>query len=924
MKVLTVLSHPGSNATILGLLLAIPVLAAGTGLPMSFEPNVGQADPRVQYVSRAKGYTLFLTARSAVLSSDGKQPLRMILAGAKPVLTPRPLIQLPGTVNSFLGNDPSHWQTRVPTYGKVAYDRVYPGIDLVYYGDSAGLEYDFIVAPGADARRIALRFEGADHVEIGTAGELVVRAGTATARWRKPLLYQEVRGRRKVISGGYELRGGKLIGFRVGPYDRKRPLVIDPVLIYSTYLGGSRAENSTGISSDDRKSAMTVDAAGNAYIAGNTESTDFIGANRGGADAFVIKLNAAGTSIVFSTYLGGSGTDRAYGIAVDSAGAVYVTGRTQSPDFPVTSALQTALRGGEDAFVTKLSPTGASLGYSTYLGGSAQDDGHAIAIDAAGYAVVTGGTESLDFPLLAAFQTTHRAGQVDAFVAKLNPQGALVFSTYLGGSSFDHPEGVATDSAGNIWVAGFTGSTDFPTNGTLQSALRGPADGFVTKLDPQGRVSFSTYLGGTGPDVIYGIAVDPAGNAYVTGTTMSRDFPVTRGVFQEQPAGGLDGFVAKLSATGSPLVYATYLGAATETAEELALAIAVDGAGSAFVTGTTTSSGFPVLDAFQPLIGGVRDAFVTGLTPDGSALVYSSFFGGSGLDYGYGIAIDGAGTVFITGRTFSEDLPVPGAIQPEFGGQGDAFVAKIATRAPAGLLRVVPAASFRQGGPLSAESIATLFGTDLAGSVAKAQSTPLPTTLAGTQLRIRDSTASERLAPLFFVAPTQVNFLIPAGTAAGPAILTVLRGEQSIATTEMRIQAVAPGVFTANADGHGVPAALATRVSPDGRQSHQLVFQCGDAAGSCKPVPIDLGSPGDQVVLTVFGTGIRGRSSLQSIQASIAGPPLEVLFAGPQGEFVGLDQVNLLLPAVPFVRDVQELRLVIDGRWANPVLIQLK
>jgi uncharacterized protein (TIGR03437 family) len=356
----------------------------------------------------------------------------------------------------------------------------------------------------------------------------------------------------------------------------------------------------------------------------------------------------------------------------------------------------------------------------------------------------------------------------------------------------------------------------------------------------------------------------------------------------------------------------------------MALAIAVDGSGSAFVTGTTTSSGFPVVDAFQPRIGGVRDAFVTGLAPDGSSLVYSSFFGGSGLDYGYGIAIDGAGNVFLTGRTFSEDLPVPGAVQPDFGGQADAFVAKIAARAPAGLLRVVPAASYRPGGALAPDSIASAFGTDLAPAVEISRSTPLPNILAGTQVRVTDSAGIERMAPLFFVAPTQVNFLVPAEAPPGLSTVTVLRGGQPVANTDMRVQAVSPGLFTANADGQGAPAAIATRIAPDGTQSHQLVFRCGAAAGTCEPVPIEMGGPGHQVVLSLYGTGIRGRSSLQAVQASIVGPPLDVLYAGPQGEFVGLDQVNVRLPAEPVVRDVQQLRLVIDGRLVNPVLVHLK
>jgi uncharacterized protein (TIGR03437 family) len=303
--------------------------------------------------------------------------------------------------------------------------------------------------------------------------------------------------------------------------------------------------------------------------------------------------------------------------------------------------------------------------------------------------------------------------------------------------------------------------------------------------------------------------------------------------------------------------------------------------------------------------------------------VYSSFFGGSGLEYGYGIAADGSGNIFITGRTFSEDLPVPGAVQPDFGGQADAFVAKIAARAPTGLLRVVLAASFRPGGALAPDSIASVLGTDLAPAVEIAQSTALPTILGGTQLRVKDSAGIERMASLFFVAPTQVNFLVPAGAAPGLSTVTVLRDGQPVANTDMRIQAVSPGLFTANADGQGAPAAIATRVAPDGTQSHQLVYRCGAAAGSCEPVPIELGA-GYQVVLSLYGTGIRGRSSLQAVQASIIGPPLEVLYAGPQGEFVGMDQLNVRLPAEPVVRDVQQLRLVVDGRPANPVVVHLK
>ena len=917
------------NAPMCSIFLLLPLLAAATGLPVSFEPNKGQADARVQYLARGNGFRLFLAATEAVLSLDQQEPLRMILAGAKPVRPPRGLLRLPGKANYLIGNRQKSWQIGVPLYAKVAYERVYPGIDLVYYGGSGSLEYDFIVAPGADVGRIVLRFDGADVLRIGAEGELVVRSGASPIRWRKPLIYQNDGGRRRMVDGGYEIRGAKRVGFRVRAYDRKRPLVIDPVLMYSTYLGGSSNENSTGLSSDLRKSALTVDSSGNAYIAGNTESADFPvtggaqASSRSGPDAFIVKLDAAG-KLVFSTYLGGSGTDRAYGVAVDASGAVYVTGRTQSANFPVAGALQPALRGNEDAFIAKLAPDGASLVYSTYLGGSAEDDGHAITVDAGGNALVAGGTESLDFPLSAAFQATHGGGQVDAFVAKLNAQGnGLIFSTYLGGTNFDHPEGIAVDSSANVWVAGYTGSGDFPTAGAIQPALRGRINGFVIKFDAQGRSLISTYLGGSDADLIFGVAVDGAGNAYVGGGTSSADFPATRGAFQERLAGGVDGFVAKISAAGS-LVYATYLGGATDTEEDMVLAIAVNASGSAFVTGTTTSSSFPIMNAFQPLMGGVRDVFLTALSDDGNALLHSSFFGGSGLDYGYGIALDGAGNVFITGRTFSMDLPVPAAVQPELSGQSDAFVAKIASQSPAGLIRAVHAASFRPGGALAPGSIASAFGTDLAPVVEAAASMPLPRFLAGIELRVKDNSGNEQPAPLFFVSPSQINFLVPDTTAAGPAILTVVRGGRSIGTAEVRIEPVAPGVFTANADGRGVPAAIATRTAPDGTQSRQLVFDCAAGPGSCKPIPIDVGGPGDEVVLTLFATGIRGRTSLGAIQATVISPPLDVLYAGPQGEFVGLDQINIRLPRDPFVRDVQELRLLIDGRLANPVVIHLK
>ncbi len=436
------------------------------------------------------------------------------------------LEELPGKANYFLGNDPTKWRTNVPTYARVHYQDLYPGIDLIYYGNQRQLEYDLVVRPGADPSRIRLGVQGADTLDVDAQGDLVLHTAGGDIRQRKPAAYQEIDGMRQEISGGYVLKGSHTVGFEVGAYDASRPLVIDPVLFYSTYLGGS---------SDDFGSGIAVDSSGDAYVTGYTLSTDFpttVGAfqtthaaDGGLDDGFVTKLNPTGAALVYSTYLGGSSDDFGFGIAVDSSGDVYVTGYTLSTAFPTTvGAFQMTNAGGYDGFVTKLNPTGAALVYSTYLGGSSDDFGRGIAVDAAGSAYVTGYTYSTAFPTtVGAFQTTHAAdsGRNDAFVTKLNPTGAgLVYSTYLGGNSFDVGLGIAVDALGSAYVTGGTQSTNFPTTTrAFQTTFGGGVvDGFVTKLNPAGSMlDYSTYLGGTGLDTGFGIAVDtlPNPNAYV-------------------------------------------------------------------------------------------------------------------------------------------------------------------------------------------------------------------------------------------------------------------------------------------------------------------------------------------------------------------------------------------------------------------------
>ncbi|HEV8132423.1 MAG TPA: SBBP repeat-containing protein [Acidobacteriota bacterium] len=512
-------------------------------------------------------------------------------------------------------------------------------------------------------------------------GDLLLHTAAGVIRQQKPVLYQEIDGVRKEISGGYLRKGKHQVSFQIAVFDANRPLVIDPVLFYSTYLGGGGDEQGNGIA---------VDTAGNAYVTGFTNSTNFpttVGAFQttlgSFEDAFVTKLNPTGSGLIYSTYLGGSDGDEGFAIAVDTAGNAYVTGTTLSTNFPVTlGAVQPTFGGGTfDAFVTKLNATGSGLVYSTYLGGSNGDHGRGIAVDTTGNAYVTGFTFSGNFPItLGAFQTT-QGGSYDAFVTKLNPAGSgLVYSTFLGGSGGDQGLGIAVDTVGNAYVTGATFSANFPiTPGAVQPTLSGHTDAFVTKLNPIGSTPlvYSTYLGGSSFDEGNGIAGDTAGNAYVTGSTASSNFPTTPGTFQTTLGSFEDAFVTKLDPIGSGLVYSTYLGG---NGNDQGNRIVVDTAGNAYVTGATDSTNFPTTSgAFQTTFGG-GDAFVTRVNPLGTGLDYSTYLGGSDIDFGFGIALDALPNpnVYVTGITRSTDfLTTSGAFQTTFGGGIDAFVTKL-------------------------------------------------------------------------------------------------------------------------------------------------------------------------------------------------------------------------------------------------------
>lgn len=935
------------TATLLGCLwwksappAAPPALAAErlAKLPLSFEPNRGQCDAEVLFLTRGQGYGLFLTANQAVLHHAGaKTRLQMRWRNAQASL-PEPLDALPGKSNYFLGNDPQGWRTEVPNYARVRYPEIYPGIDLLFYGNQRQLEYDFVLAPQADPAQIQLEFSGAEQLTLDNNGDLLLHLGGAVVRQPRPVAYQETAHGRVPVAAEFRLQG-QLVRFALGRYDRRRPLIIDPLVLYATYLGGNNTDVAHGIA---------VDRDGNIYLTGQTYSANFptkapVDTSLDGVnDAFVMKLNASGSQLLYSTFIGGRGSnDRGWAIAVDAAGNVYFTGETNSLNFPTVNAFQPVARGNGDGFAVKLNIAGNVLLYSTFLGGSFSDVAYAIALDQYDNAYITGRTESANFPTKNALQTALR-GQRDPFILRLDPDGVLIASTYFGGvpvtgSGLDDEAGygIAVDKQQNVYVTGFTSSAQFPTLNAVQPNFGGVEDAFIAKLDlPGARVLYSTYLGGQRGDAGRGIAVDSFGNAYITGYTISSDFPL-KNAWQTTYRSPADGFVTKLNAQGNAWVYSTYLGGNSEENTGLISdvipvgSIAVDVLGNAYVTGKTASADFPVLRAVQPALRGNNDVFLSKLDAGGSALLYSTYFGtnftgNTGLDErGLGVAVDGSGTAYITGQMLGTDLQTSLPLQNKYGGGlSDAFVLKVSTpdivsAAP------VSAASFT-GAQFAPESIIALFGPNLAPNSEAAAVLPLPTMLQGTSVKVTDKSNIERLAPLFFVSPNQINLLLPPGTASGAAKITVTPQTGEPLTCIIQVEAVAPALFTANANGQGLAAAIVLQVKTDGTQSFAPVGQFDPVLQRVIPVPIDLGAAGDQTFLLLFGTGLRGASSAAALNLHVGGTTVQPSYAGPQGDLAGLDQINVPLPRSLAGRGEVTIEITVDGWLANFVTISLK
>lgn len=713
-------------------------------LPLSFEQAPEGSD--IQYLSRGSGYAVYLTGSGTTLAlrqpatsrTEAGRPaiLKMRLVSGNPDASMAALNELPGKSNYFIGNDPSKWRTDVPNYARVAARGVYPGIDLVYHGNQGQLEYDFEVAPGASPHAIRLALDGARSVSVDAQGSLVVSVRGGDVLFRAPVAYQEENGVRHVVPSRYVMLKRSQIGFRLAKYDTRRPLVIDPTLAYSTYIGGG---------SIDGANAIAVAPDNTAFITGGTFSSNFpvvhpVLAYGGGEDAMVAKVSADGATLLYASFLGGSNQDFGNGIAVDTFGDAYVTGATDSPNFPVTPLVFNTLCGSDgkcgasynvpgyivfNGFVTELNPAGSSLVYSSFIGGYQETQGNAIAIDSAHNAYITGeigptiepqqNGPAYYFPVNGGFQAAN-GGAGDVFVLKVDATASdALYSSYLGGADEDIGFGIAPDSDENAYVTGLTYSSQtetppFPTTeNALQTTYGGGGDAFLVKINTtttgSASLVYSSYFGGTALEQASGIVVDAAANAYITGTTTSTastlGFTVPAGAYQPDCALdtlGLcegDAFIAKFNPAKSgaaSLVYFTYLGG---TGADAGYGIALDPSDNVYLTGSTVSSDFPVTSGvFQAkYAGGDADAFVAELTLAGKGtadLDYASYLGGSNTDIGYGIGVDISGNAYVAGQTCSNDFPVADALQSAPGGSCDAFVSKISTLpgvtlSPAGL-----------------------------------------------------------------------------------------------------------------------------------------------------------------------------------------------------------------------------------------------
>jgi uncharacterized protein (TIGR03437 family) len=903
-----------------------------------FELNVGQADASYSFVAHGRQQAILLSSSEAVFQWKGskKTSARAIhasLAGARSGVELRGDQPLSGHVNYLIGKDPKNWHTDIPTFGAVRSAGVYPSIDVVYHGNGGDVETDFVVQPGGDPEAIGIRFSGADDVRLESDGSLSARADRRTLYWKKPVLYQTDKyGQTQRVEGRFRFAPDGTLGFEVGVYDVTRPLVIDPVLTYATYFGGAYG---------DGAARVATDASGNAYMVGSTDAPTFpvtsgtffsqVDAVQG--NVLVAKLSPDGKSMVYETHIGGSNGDLGLAIALDASGNLYLTGLTDSSDYPLLPSgnNQTTKLATDPAncFLTKLSPAGNALVYSTVFGGSSGDACSGVGVDSTGNAYVVGVTASNDLPLKNAIQTTFPAGLFgattsSAFAAKFSPDGTqLLYSTFFGGTGGNNAAtALAVDSAGNAYFTGFTTSTLFPVSANAMQPTYGGSggqpisafstgDAFVVKLSPTGQKVYATYLGGSKDDIGIGIAVDSKGDAYVGGATLSTTFP-TVNAFQStnHGAGGDqftlagDGFITELDPTGSTVLFSSFIGGSKD---DRVLGVALDSSGNIYLSGQTLSTDFPTAGTQAQsgnagdTSGTVRlgDAFVTEINAS-HVIVFSTFLGGTSSEYASGIAVDGTGGIIIAGGTTSTDFPATGsAYQKSFGGTdpfwvgypvGDAFIARFGgTISSVNITGVSNAASYVSGGIAPGEAIlisgANIGPASLAGAALTASGS-LATTIASTQFLFNGVAA-----PIVYVSSQYSSVIVPyeVSTSSSAQIVAVYNGAQSPPFT-VPVVAALPGVFSANSSGSGQGAILNQNLTsnsaqnPAPRGSFVVVYVTGE--GQTVPPGID-GAITESVINPVL-----------PVSVSFGGvPATSIEFAGETpGVVAGVMQINVYVP----------------------------
>ena len=947
------------------ILVAGPSLRSLDGFPTRFERNLGQASAETKYLVRSQGYTLLLGERGLRIQLPGQSSapaINFVGASAHPSLDA--VEPIATRVNDYTGPRTS-WVTGAPCWSRIRYANLYPGVDLMFYGQGSRVEYDVKVEPGGDPALMAFAFDSSLKPNIDDYGNLQLAVASGTLTWHKPVAYQLIADRRQTVDAAFALSGNR-VSFRVSSYDRRYPLIIDPTLGFATYYGAVGETIGRGIA---------VDPSGNVLIAGETTSGNLPGLSAssfqvdymGSMDAFVAKMNGSGTALAWVTYLGGANRDLATSIAVDSSGNSYVTGATDSSDFPIypskSSVVQGTFGGGGgnnsfytigDAFVAKFDPTG-KLVWSTYLGGSGDDGGTAIALDSSGNVYVAGATVSSNFPGVAGgVQSTFgglggqptipESGYVsfdtgDAFVAKIDPTGAHLSSTYLGGSLDDFALALTLDSGGNIWVAGGTVSTNFPRVNPFQNTFGGgtnynvqpifsAGDGFISELSSDLKtLKYSTYFGGNQDDAISGIAVDSSGAIYVTGATQSSNFPGASNSYSGPSVSASlttpyiigDAFVAKLQPGGSKLAFSFYLGG---SGEDGATGLGLDSQGNVTVVGGTDSANFCTATAgavSSQLNGGasepsavypfpnVGDGFIARFTSSGT-LTYCSYIGGAGMDILNGMALDSSGNVYATGLSTSSNFPTTaGAIQAANAGPRDALALKLTVYSGPAIQTVVGAGlSIPLVTNISPNGLLTIFGAGFtAPGVSKGITSAdlvnnaLPTQFANTCVQAGTSRWG-----LFFVSPTQINALAGPLPSSGTVPISVITNcgsanEITTPTVNAPVAGAAPEFlyFQANGNGQDPVAAVDLTTGVD-------VGPTGLIAGA-NFAPVHGGD-----LLVAYGVGWGSTSSTEPIGTLATGTPgvtgaysltvggtgAKTYYAGLTPGLAGVYQVNFTVP----------------------------